>query len=82
MNNEGFLLIDTLLAILTFSIIITVLMPSMIALHKAESLSETTLQFKRDVYITLVNSEAVLFDDNFFKSGVICRDEYTKTCTE
>ena len=82
LNNEGFLLIDTLLTILTFSIIVTILVPSMIALHQTEALTEQTLKFKRDIYITLINSEAVLFDDEFFNAGVICRHEDIEVCTE
>lgn len=82
MNNDGFLLIDTLLAILTFSIIVTILVPALITLVQADKLSEQTLELKRDVYISLVSNDSILIDEQFFKEGVICRVQSYESCLE
>lgn len=82
MKDEGFLLVDTLLGLLTFSIIITVLIPAMLALERLEQQSEEHLTFTRDVYLHLMNNDSLIIDDDFFSKGAICRDEHKKICLE
>lgn len=80
MKDEGFLLIDTLLALLTFSIIVTVLVPAVINLERLEQLSAEQLAFSREVYVHLMNNDGLMLDDAFFSEGVICRDADKKIC--
>lgn len=80
MKDEGFLLIDTLLALLTFSIIVTVLVPAVINLERLEQLSAEQLAFSREVYVHLMNNDVLMLDDAFFSEGVICRDADKKIC--
>lgn len=82
MKNDGFLIIDTLLALLTFSIIVTVLVPALISLERLDQRSSEQLTFSRDVYLHLINNETLIIDEQFFKKGAICRDADKKMCLE
>lgn len=82
LKDDGFLMIDTLLAILTFSIIVTVLVPALLSLERLDQLTSEQLAFSRDVYLHLMNNDAVIIDDQFFTGGAICRDDDKKMCLE
>ncbi len=82
LKDDGFLMIDTLLALLTFSVIVTVLVPALLSLERLDQLTSEQLAFSRDVYLHLMNNDAVIIDDQFFTGGAICRDDDKKMCFE
>ena len=66
MKDKGFMLVDSLLAMLIFGIIISVLMPAVMMLEQTMTESEETLEFK-DVRLSEVHVDG---------SGFLCWSEF------
>ncbi|WP_175287043.1 type II secretion system protein [Salinicoccus roseus] len=57
MKDKGFMLVDSLLAMLIFGIIISVLMPAVMMLEQTMTESEETLEFNRRLYLEILSHE-------------------------
>lgn len=82
MRDEGFLLLDTLLALLTFSVIVTVLIPALVTLQQLDKQSTEHLRFSREIYLHLLNNDSIIIDDEFFNTGAICSDYDKRICVQ
>ncbi|GAB3071734.1 hypothetical protein ACFOU0_07925 [Salinicoccus sesuvii] len=57
MKDDGFMMIDSVLAMLIFSIILTVLVPGMIMLNHTLSDSGRLLEYSRRLYVDMLEYE-------------------------
>ncbi|MCG1009022.1 hypothetical protein J4760_03025 [Salinicoccus sp. ID82-1] len=57
MKDDGFMMLDSVLTMLIFSIILSVLVPAMIMLNQTVSDSAGTLEFTRRLYIDMLAYE-------------------------
>lgn len=57
LNNDGFLLVDSLLSLMTLLIITNILLPALLVLVQFDSTSQSQLKFNREVYISLSGYE-------------------------
>ncbi len=65
LNDEGFLLADSLLSLMTLLVITNVLLPALLVLVQFDSVTQSQLRFNRELYISLSGYEN--FED--FKSN-------------
>lgn len=72
LNDEGFMLVDTLLGLLTFTLIVALLIPAMLSLKTLDYESERKLEFHRNLYVSLTNNAHILPDESFFLEGEVC----------
>ncbi|SDK54731.1 hypothetical protein [Lacicoccus qingdaonensis] len=77
LNDDGFLLVDSLLSLMTLLVITNILLPAMLVLVQYDSSTQSQLKFNRELYISLSgydNFEDFKEDnDNFLVGqGEIC----------
>ncbi len=65
LNDDGFLLMDSLLSLLTLLIITNILLPALLVLVQYDSITQSQLKFNRELYISLSGYES--FEE--FKKG-------------
>ncbi|WP_017548866.1 type II secretion system protein [Salinicoccus carnicancri] len=83
MKDEGFMMLDALLAMLIFSIIIGVLVPALMMIRTTVTLAEEKLDFSRSLYIELLNHDApdnFTHDDYILKGDSICAKKNETLC--
>lgn len=80
MNDKGFMLVDTLLGLLTFTLITAILIPAMLSLKNLEKESEKQLEFHRNLYVSLSNNAHILPDASFFLEGEVCHVSTETLC--
>lgn len=61
LNDDGFLLADSLLSLMTLLVITNILLPALLVLVENDSVSQAQLKFNRELYITLSGYET--FED-------------------
>ncbi|WP_342386967.1 hypothetical protein [Salinicoccus bachuensis] len=57
MKDKGFMLVDSVLTMLVFSIIISILLPAVTMLEQTMAESESTLEFNRRLYLEMLAYE-------------------------
>jgi type II secretory pathway pseudopilin PulG len=65
-NNNGFLMIDSMLAVLTFTILVTVLLPGALMLQQMDHKSTQLLNFHRQLYLEISRYETY---EDFIKNN-------------
>lgn len=83
MKDDGFMMLDAVLAMLIFSIIIGVLVPALMMIRTTVIHAENTLDFSRSLYIELLKHdepENFQHEDYIRKGDAICDKENTELC--
>lgn len=85
LNDKGFLLVDSLLSLMTLVIITNILLPALLVLVQYDDATESQLKFNRQLYITISSYETFedfKKDDEKFlvKQGEICDKNKTDLC--
>ncbi|HIW12229.1 MAG TPA: hypothetical protein H9891_03620 [Candidatus Salinicoccus stercoripullorum] len=83
MKDEGFMMLDAVLAMLIFSIIIGILVPALMMIRTTLTLAEEKLDFSRSLYIELLNDdtpENFTHDDYIQKGDLMCAKENESLC--
>ena len=57
LNDEGFLLVDSLLSLMTLLVITNILLPALLVLVQYDSVTQSQLKFNRELYISLSGYE-------------------------
>lgn len=61
LNDDGFLLVDSLLSLMTLLVITNILLPALLVLVEYDSVTQSQLKFNRELYISLSGHET--FED-------------------
>src|SRR5699024_12770929 len=83
LKDEGFMMMDAVLAMLIFSIIISILVPALMMIRTTLTLAVEQLDFSRSLYIELLNDatpENFTHDDYIQKAELMCRKESEALC--
>src|SRR5690625_6154640 len=59
LNDDGFLLMDSLLSLMTLIIITNILLPALLVLVQYDSITQSQLKFNRELYISLSASQSL-----------------------
>lgn len=83
MKDDGFMMLDAILAMLIFSIIIGVLVPALMMIRTTIIQAENKLEFSRTLYIELLSHDApedFEHDDYIRKGAAICDKDNAALC--
>lgn len=77
LNADGFLLVDSLLSLMTLVVITNILLPALIVLVQYDSATKSQLKFNRELYISLSAYETIkdfekASDKFIVRQGEIC----------
>lgn len=85
LNDDGFLLVDSLLSLMTLTIITSILLPALLVLVQYDNVTQSQLKFNRELYISLSAYENFedfkRVNDKFLvKQGEICDKDKKDIC--
>lgn len=85
LKDDGFLLVDSLLSLMTLTIITSILLPALLVLVQYDDVTQSQLKFNRELYISLSayeNFEDFKRDNDKFlvKQGEICDKDKKDIC--
>lgn len=85
LNDEGFLLVDSLLSLMTLVVITNILLPALLVLVQYDSVTQSQLKFNRQVYSSLSGYETFEdfkkdSDQFLVRQGEICDKNEESLC--
>ncbi|WP_411844326.1 hypothetical protein [Salinicoccus sp. HZC-1] len=83
MKDDGFMMLDAVLAMLIFSIIIGILVPALMMIKTTVAHADNTLEFSRSLYIEILKHDApddFKHEDYIMKGDSICDKENMELC--